>query len=243
MTYLTSSKTGTFYFAFGSNLSPYQMSQRCTDSPSSSEPIAIARLDGWKWIICQRGYANVVELPSGSPEASISAVWGIMYNMTAADEEILDHYEGYTEWRNPSPTLNPDVNSRSRKPFLQENWDYNKQYLEVTVTKWLSKKPAHFGCEGVEGERVTSLVYVDELRSREGTIVPAYEGRMNRAIDESVRLGVPRDWIERTMRKWVKPGIYPPDGYIGTDEGYIPDQETEASDLVPVTEVNGEVSN
>lgn len=62
---LTSSRTGTFYFAYGSNLSPEQMAGRCVDSPTTSAiPVAVARLDGWRWIICQKGYANIV--PSSS---------------------------------------------------------------------------------------------------------------------------------------------------------------------------------
>ncbi|KAL6246321.1 hypothetical protein RBB50_006557 [Rhinocladiella similis] len=59
----TSSQTGTFYFAYGSNLSPVQMSLRLRHSPSSSVPVGIARLDNHAWIICKRGYANVVALP------------------------------------------------------------------------------------------------------------------------------------------------------------------------------------
>ncbi len=69
---LTSSQTGTFYFAYGSNLSPEQMTGRCLDSPTtSSTPVAIARLDGWRWIICQRGYANIV--PSLPPAQSLAS--------------------------------------------------------------------------------------------------------------------------------------------------------------------------
>ncbi|RSM04707.1 hypothetical protein CEP52_006698 [Fusarium oligoseptatum] len=47
------------YFAYGSNLSTEQMRQRCP----YSTPVGLAYLEGWKWIINARGYANIVQLP------------------------------------------------------------------------------------------------------------------------------------------------------------------------------------
>jgi hypothetical protein len=76
---------------------------------------------------------------------------------------------------------------------------------------------------------VKVLAYVDELRTGEGRILQNYVGRMNRAIEESVALGVPKRWVDRVMRRWVVPGIFPEHGYVGTNEGYVPEDETEAS--------------
>jgi hypothetical protein len=133
---MTSSRTGTLYFAYGSNLSAHQMHHRCTDSPlTSGVPVAIARLDDWKWVICERGYANVVPLPEAS-DASVSAqtragdvsdedesvVWGVLYNMTPGDERVLDEYEGHDEGRNPAPERNPDPGTVGRTPELQGDW-------------------------------------------------------------------------------------------------------------------------
>lgn len=231
---LTSSKTGTFYFAFGSNLSPTQMHGRL-DSPSSAIPIAIASLPGWKWLICQRGYANIVELDPDTPECDSAIVWGVLYNLTAEDEEILDLYEGHNDGRNPDPAPNPDVSQRMRKPFQQGNWDYNKQYLPVTTSQWLVD-PTNFGLlkSTSPAATVRVLVYVDEFRTSEGPIQREYIGRMNRAIDESVKLGMPRVWCEKVMRKWVTEGVYPLPRYVGTNQGYVEHEEeievgTEAS--------------
>lgn len=276
---LTSSRTGTFYFAYGSNLSPEQMAGRCLDSPvSSSTPAAIARLDGWRWIICQRGYANIVPVPSlpvpagessrgkslGRSESGFGeggkgqrppsnalqadaeedddddVVWGIIYNLTPTSESILDEYEGHDGFRNPTPTPNPspDPEEVRRKPFLQGEWDYNKLYLPVRVTKWLRPREldgftpaspvAESGLEvrECEGENeITALIYVDEIRMASGAVRPEYVGRMNRAIRQGVELGLPGEWVERVMRRWIVEGVeVEARAYLGRRDGYWDDE-------------------
>ena len=277
---LTSSRTGTFYFAYGSNLSVEQMAGRCRDSATSSMPVAIARLDGWRWIICERGYANVVPasspgsrslhvsrprqedpasgpgqhpdrqqemhrpqhqtpphsstLPARASEPNAAndddhVVWGIIYNLTPASESALDGYEGHHPSFNPSPTPNPGHDA-ARKPFEQGGWAYNKLYLPVSVTRWLQPPPA-YGIQltstseaaadsGPEpklgdGDSIRVLIYVDEIRTGEGSAWEMYTGRMNRAIREGVKLGVPPDWVERVMRRWIQEGVETKKGYLG----------------------------
>jgi hypothetical protein len=238
---LTTSTTGSFYFAYGSNLSPTQMSIRCTSTPNSSIPIAIARLDAYAWIICRRGYANVVSLPANTPATDATTVWGLLYNMSAEDEARLDLYEGHDEYRNPEPDVNPDPAQQVEKPYLQGGWDYNKHYLPVTVTKWL-RDPNEYGVDvsGRTAERqqqqpttVRVLVYVDELRTEKGEINSEYIGRMNRGIRESVALGLPQRWVDAVLRKDIKEGVEVDEwGYVGTAEGYIEAEATEAEDHV-----------
>lgn len=241
----TSSTTGTFYFAFGSNLSAYQMSLRLRHSPSSSEPVAIARLDSHAWIICERGYANVVAVsPADAPVTDDTTVWGVLYNMDAVDEARLDMYEGHNEARNPEPQINPDPHTQLVKPYLQGGWDYNKHYLPMTVTKWL-RDPNQYGvsvpgwtpdsssAQHNHNTTVRGLVYVDEFRTAPGKIVYEYIGRMNRAIDEGVALGMPRAWVDKVMRPFIPLGIYvDEEGYVGTDEGYVEAEATETGDHV-----------
>lgn len=238
----TSSKTGTFYFAFGSNLSPYQMSIRLPNDPSSSVPVGIARLDSYAWVICERGYANVVPLPESNAATDANTVWGVLYNMTPEDEARLDMYEGHDEGRNPEPELNPDPETQVVKPYLQGDWDYNKHYLPVTVTKWL-RDPNEYGVNvpgwspegpsGSDNTTVRALVYVDEYRVTPGEIAQEYIGRMNRGIDESVKLGLPQSWVDKVMRKFIPPGIFvDEDGYVGTADGYVEAEATEADDNV-----------
>ena len=258
---LTSSKTGTFYFAFGSNLSAVQMSIRLSNSPASSVPVALARLDNYKWIICGRGYANVVALtPPPSPpsqDAKLKAaevngfgddddnvVWGIIYNMSAADEAVLDRYEGHDDWRNLSPEPNPNVEERTWKPFLQGGWDYNKHYLPVTVTCWL-RDPSEYGLTRPSSPKesetvIKALVYVDEHRILPGEINAEYIGRMNRGIKEAEKLGLPEKWVDRVMRRWIPKGVEVDDeGYVGTDKGYVEAEATETLDDVKERVVRG----
>ncbi|OCT51468.1 hypothetical protein CLCR_08968 [Cladophialophora carrionii] len=245
----TSSNTGTFYFAFGSNLSAHQMSLRLQHSPSSSVPVAIGRLDSHAWIICERGYANVVALPQSNAATDANTVWGVLYNMHPVDEARLDLYEGHNEARNPNPVRNNDPQTQMIKRFEQGGWDYNKHYLPITVTKWL-RDPREYGIDvpgwgaqsvdgkasspaGARNTTVRALVYVDEYRTTPGKIVHEYIGRMNRGIEESVRLGLPQSWVDNVMRKFIPPGIYVDhDGYVGTDDGYVEAEATETDDHV-----------
>jgi hypothetical protein len=276
----TSSGNSTLYFAYGSNLSPTQMRIRCYNDASSSVPIAVARLDKYKWIICERGYANVVPVsPHAGPEASPSSlraedrvpttatasneaehstlastlqpedvVYGLIYPISELDEARLDLYEGHNSARNPHPTPNPDQSpeAQRQKPFLQGGWDYNKHYLSLTITKWLVDDPGVFGVtttsgsarkrtrgagpSGMEGsEQLRALVYVDEYRTKHGVISHEYIARMNRAIRESVDLGVPAEWVEEVMRRDIPAdedgdGYGMEEGYVGDDRGYVEEE-------------------
>lgn len=237
---MTSSNTGTFYLAFGSNLSAHQMSLRLTADPRSSQPVALVRLEGHSWIICERGYANVVSLPATDAAGDQNTVWGILYNLSAADEAQLDRYEGHNEARNPKPELNSDPQTQQQKPYLQGGWDYNKHYLPMTVTKWF-RDPRGYGIEYVDwsidkvnqNTSIRALVYVDELRVKPGVINQEYIGRMNRAIREAVKLGLPQTWVDNVMRRFVPAGIeVDAHGYVGTDEGYVEAEATETADDV-----------
>ena len=247
---LTSSQTGTLYFAYGSKLSPSQMRLRCAAHPEQSAvPVAICRLEGWQWYICSRGYANVKEVPLGrsgpshstSEPSDLSAaqyVYGVVYNMAPEDVTYVDGFEGCGPRMDPHPQDNPDPDplKRRRKPHLQRHRDYNKLYLPMTVTKWLVD-PSKLGIMNAPaGSEIDVLVYVDEQRLEEGDIVTSYIGRMNRAIRESAELGMPLDWMNKTFRKWVRPGIELKDNtFIGDAEGHKDDWEESTAGEVEVS--------
>ncbi|KAI9811550.1 MAG: hypothetical protein M1832_000860 [Thelocarpon impressellum] len=75
-------RADSLYLAYGSNLWLDQMARRCPRSPF----VGVARLAGWRWIINNRGYANVVP-------AAADVVYGTIYRLAAEDEATLDQYE------------------------------------------------------------------------------------------------------------------------------------------------------
>jgi hypothetical protein len=228
------------YFAYGSNLSPTQMSMRLPNSAGSAIPRAVAVLEGWRWIICQRGYANVVksnEKGKGEGEGEGDVVWGVLYELDKRDEKVLDGFEG--------------VDRRARVGE-QGAGDYAKVFLGVRVVRWVgvggdgktkkteNEADGQVGADGEgegEGEEVVpALVYVDFFRTEEGKIQKEYVPRMNRGIRECVPLGVDEEWIGRVLRRSIpeddggRRGEGPADRSgvgIGVSGGWRPEQQKE----------------
>ncbi len=75
----------TMYFGYGSNLWKEQMSLRCPSSIFRG----VGRLPGYRWMINNRGYANVVQTSNAGAE-----VYGLIYTLTCDDERSLDRNEG-----------------------------------------------------------------------------------------------------------------------------------------------------
>lgn len=76
------------YFGYGSNLWKDQMKKRC---PASTYR-GIARLPSYRWLINERGYANVVQTCDDKDE-----VWGLVFELQQTDEVKLDINEGVPE--------------------------------------------------------------------------------------------------------------------------------------------------
>lgn len=72
-----------YYFAYGSNMSTTQMHRRCP----GCRKIGRARLQGYRWVISTRGYANIIRCEN-------KVVEGVVYEISSADEAALDEYEG-----------------------------------------------------------------------------------------------------------------------------------------------------
>ena len=70
------------YFAFGSNMVATQMHQRCP----AAQDMGMARLDGWRFLINQEGYATIMPAQS-------AYVLGVLWSLTSACEAALDDYE------------------------------------------------------------------------------------------------------------------------------------------------------
>lgn len=197
------------------------MRSRCTFHPSlSGKPVALARLEGWRWFICDRGYANV--FPPGEMrwgrygeqadgEGGIPAsvcegekdggdvVYGVLYEMARDDERLLDGYEG-VDWESAPADAQGKVSTAIR-PREQGSGDYNKWYLPAQVTKWLDEEQKELR-EGKEEQTV--LVYVDEKGVGAGPPKREYIARMDRGVREAEELGFPSKWATRVMRRLLQ---------------------------------------
>ncbi len=71
------------YFAYGSNMDLVQMGNRCERAAT----VGTARLASYRFIINSHGVATIVPDPA-------SAVEGLLWSITDADERSLDRHEG-----------------------------------------------------------------------------------------------------------------------------------------------------
>ena len=198
------------------------MARRC---PGSSPPVALALLKGYRWLINQRGYANVVytgsiphmstaatsALPTSEDEASayyMNSTWGLLYELSPQDETLLDGYEGvdlsaarmYTTPTSADPSAQPDTLLDWREDKTLQGWEqghgaYAKRYLPVEILQWY-REPQFI-------QTTMALVYVDEQRVEESAAKIEYVGRMNRALREAGELGLPEEWVRRVVRRCI----------------------------------------
>ena len=73
----------TLYFAYGANMDPVHMAERCP----GAQHLGVASLPGHGFGIAARGYATV--RPGSGP-----AVRGVLWRLTPADVAALDEFEG-----------------------------------------------------------------------------------------------------------------------------------------------------
>lgn len=181
MTLMQENRHEILYFAYGSNLSTEQMRQRCP----YSTPIGLGYLEGWKWLINERGFANVVQIDESDSDDSTDkgksiastakdeGVYGLLYLLPPEDEELLDAYEGV--------------------PFA-----YQKFQVELIWER-------DAGGEYV-GEMQRALVYIDIERVKEDKPREEYVGRMEKGIEDAVgNWGMDEEYADRVMRRFWKP--------------------------------------
>lgn len=78
------------YFAYGSNLNPGQMFDRCP----SHRTLGVARLADHRLIFPRFSRARRCASASIEPCPG-DAVWGVVYKLAADDIPVLHHHEGY----------------------------------------------------------------------------------------------------------------------------------------------------
>jgi gamma-glutamylcyclotransferase len=168
----------TIYFGYGSNLWLHQMDMRCP----TSKYLGVARLNGYKWIINDRGYANVVEANTSDSEAVGSSskyahvVFGLVYSLKEEDERRLDKNEGV--------------------PIA-----YTKE--DLLCDFWASRNASAVDVTKPPSESIDMLVYIDRNRTSEDQPKKEYIYRMNRGIDDAIKQGVPKEYVDDVMRKFI----------------------------------------
>jgi gamma-glutamylcyclotransferase len=162
----------------------------------SAQYIGLAKLSGYKWIISQRGYANVVEVSSSTPKKDDEedgkgeyddVVYGMVYSLTASDEEKLDKNEGV-----PIAYTKEDLKCEL---WRHANGPINPQYPHLIKRIDTTLEP--------EEEREL-LVYVDRVRVEEGKSREEYVHRMNEGIRDAVGAGVPEGYVRGVVRRWIR---------------------------------------
>ncbi|KAF2705617.1 hypothetical protein K504DRAFT_460329 [Pleomassaria siparia CBS 279.74] len=161
----------TIYFGYGSNLWLHQMDLRCP----TSKYLGVARLNGYKWIINGRGYANVVEVKSKADRHK-HVVFGLVYSLKKKDEARLDVNEGV-----------PDA--------------YTKEYLACDF--WASTDGGKVDVDQDQSVEKKMLVYIDRKRVEESTPKKEYIVRMNKGIVDAVKMGVPEEYVHSVMRRFI----------------------------------------
>jgi len=114
-----------------------------------------------KWIINSRGYANII--PSKD-----DIVYGFIFELTQADEQKLDKFEG------------------------KEYERVNDIQVELVKVKDSYKKGT-----------VTALVYIDIKRKKNDVPKDEYVDRINMAIKDGLKEGIPKEYFDKYIRPFV----------------------------------------
>lgn len=194
------SKFSCIYFGYGSNLSPVSMKQRCPDSLF----VGLAVLSGWKWIINDTGYANII------PGEESDEVYGSLCFLSRRDEDALDQSEGV-------PWLYEKLNLKVRRVLTaEEQKEYGDEVPEVEAVCYVDNQRRIEG--KIEKEYVVWVKKAIEDAGKCGLPASYAEKYINRFL--------PTDWepnlnieMVRTLRlDDKKPGLIPR-GFASWDRG------------------------
>ncbi|KAJ4334443.1 hypothetical protein N0V87_006877 [Didymella glomerata] len=141
----------------------------------TSTYLGVARLPHYTWIINSRGYANVVEQHSSSPSYS-DHVYGLVYSLLPSDEKRLDRNEGV--------------------PIA-----YTKELISCEF--WPSTTHEKANTSSPPAETREMLVYIDRNRTTPDVPRDEYVYRMNQGIRDALERGMPEEYVQDVMRKFI----------------------------------------
>ena len=159
----------TYYFGYGSNLWLQQMSLRC---PSSTY-VGIARLSSYRWIINDRGYANIVQTNEPS-----DLVYGLVYTLTPDNEERLDRNEGVPR-------------------------AYTKEIIPIEFWSLKAGEEVDLGSGDCTGIQKDMLVYINRVRVEGDKPKAEYIHRMNLGVRDAVKIGMPQAYVDNVIRQFI----------------------------------------
>lgn len=163
------------------------MIQRC---PTSGY-IGIARLNGYRWLINDRGYANVVEILDNSTkekEEDEDVVWGLVYTLQSLDEENLDINEGVPV-------------AYTKENLTIDFWPASGASKSEGSSRGSSKgSPPNTTKTPQEKEM---LVYIDRNRTSPDKPKREYIYRMNMGIKDAVEEGMPMSYVDKVLRNFI----------------------------------------
>lgn len=176
------------------------------------------RLKGFRWIIYQRGFANIVEVDGHEEEGDDekeekgkegdyrNEVWGMMYSLEEEDEKLLDEREGVPvayrkEWIECEFWTVPEAAAASASSSREEEEEVGKNEEDTTTAeKKTKRKPADIT---KRPGKEKMLVYINREMTDEGEIQKEYISRMNCGIKDAVKEGLPRKYVEQVLRRWI----------------------------------------
>lgn len=172
-------------------------------------------------MIYQRGFANIVEVDSYKEEGGEkeekgkegdyrNEVWGMMYSLEEEDEKLLDEREGvpvaYRKewiecefWTVPEAAASSSSSSSSSREEEEEEVGKNEEDT-TTAEKKKKRKPADIT---KRPGKEKMLVYINREMTDEGEIRKEYISRMNCGIKDAVKEGLPREYVEQVLRRWI----------------------------------------
>lgn len=171
-------------------------------------------------MIYQRGFANIVEVDSheegddekeekGKEGDYRNEVWGMMYSLEENDEKLLDEREGVPvayrkEWIECEFWTVPEAAaasaSSSREEEEEEEEVGKNEENTTTAEKKTKRKPADIT---KRPGKEKMLVYINREMTDEGEIRKEYISRMNCGIKDAVKEGLPREYVEQVLRRWI----------------------------------------
>ena len=208
-----------YYFAYGSNLHLRQMKRRCP----KSKYIGRARLSGYRWMINERGYANVVESKG-------HYVDGLVYEIDESDEGRLDVNEGVSKNAYSKDYLTVTLHRANtllyRRPVT---W-----IVESGGPAKLKRQAAVNETKVIESDEPWDqlvLVYISYDCITDSTPKEEYISRINYGIIDAKALGIEESYVQQYVRPFIPPADDKSSSSSGTEKTRKPSRRSKKTPL------------